>query len=122
MLYSNVFGNRVSAPGTASECEGGSKTEIVKVADTAVRRRSVYKNTAGLHSGGKLVNLCLFSYSIEVNRRGVSVSAVSDKMFSLVKSVANILCLVHSKNRRKLFMRKFFADVNRLNFTDKNFC
>ena len=51
VLYTYVFGNAVAAPGTAAERQRGSKLEVVKIADTALRGGRVNENAAGLHSG-----------------------------------------------------------------------
>ena len=82
--------------------------------------RRVDNNAAGLHAFGKFIDLGAFGDGIEVDRRGVAVAAVSDEVFCLVKCVVQILCLIHGKNRRKLFVCKFFGNVNRFDFTDQN--
>ena len=50
------------------------------------------------------------------------ITAVSNKLCSLCKSVIKVLSLIHSKNWRKLLVSKLFADVYGFNLTDKNLC
>ena len=64
MFDTDVFGNRVAAPGAAAECQRGCQFEVVKVADTALGRRCVDKNTAGLHPLAEFGKFCLFGNGI----------------------------------------------------------
>ena len=52
----------------------------------------------------------------------MTVTAVSDEPFSLVKRIVNVFCLVHSKYGGELFVSELFRKFNALNFTDKNLC
>ena len=52
----------------------------------------------------------------------MSVTAVGNKNLCLIKSVFKCLCLIHSKNGRKLFVSKFFGKVNAFNLTDEDLC
>ena len=59
---------------------------------------------------------------VDVKARGMAVSAVLDKPFSLCHSVLKVLGAVHCKHGRKLFMREFLGKLNAVNLADKNLC
>ena len=120
MLNSDVFRNAVSAPASAAERERRSEFEVIKIADTALRRRSVYEDSARFHAGSKLVELSLFGLFVEVNRRSVTESAVRDKLFRFGEGVLNILGFIHCKNGRKFFVSEFFRKVYAFDFAYKN--
>ena len=122
MLDTNVFRNWVAAPWAAAKCKWRCKVEVIKVTDTAVWRWSINENTTCFHSCSKCVNLFFFSYCINIEWRCMTVTAVLNKSVSLFNSIAEIISLIHSKYRRKLFVSKFFTEVNRSNFTDEDFC
>ena len=122
MFDTDVFGNRVAAPGAAAKCQRGCQFEVVKVADAALGRRCVDKNTAGLHALAEFRKLCLLRYGVQVHRRGVAVTAVGNQMLCLVECVGEILCLIHSKNRRQLFVCEFFGNIDTFDFTNQNLC
>ena len=121
MLYSNVFRNRVSAPGAAAQSKGWNKLKVIKISDSSLGGWCIYKNTAGFHSCCMFCHFFLLIY-IDIKRRSMSVSAVSYQLFSLCKSLVKVFCLIHGKYRRKLFVSKFFADVHRLNLANKDLC
>ena len=110
MLYANVLRYRVSAPGTAAQCQRRSQLEVVQIADTAVRRRSIYQNTAGFHSLCVPHHLLRLIY-IDVQRRGMAVAAVCYQTLCLIQSLVKGLGLVHSQHRRQLLMSKLLADI-----------
>ena len=121
MLNANVLRYGVSAPGTAAQRQRRSQLKVVQVADTAVGRRSIYKNTAGLHSLCMLHHFLFFIY-IDVQRRGMAIAAVCYQALRLIQSLVKGLCLVHSQYRRQLLMGKLLADIYRLNLADDNLC
>lgn len=49
VLDTDVFGNAVTAPASATERQGGGHLEVVQVTDAAVRGGRVDENAAGLH-------------------------------------------------------------------------
>ena len=120
VLDAYVLRYTVSAPRTATKGERGSQLEVVKVADTALRRGSVDQNTAGFHMRSKEVELFFFGGDVQVNRRGVTVTAVGDQVLCLCHSVLKGLCVVHGKNGRKLFMCKLLGQLYALYFADQD--
>ena len=118
MFDTDVFGNRVAAPGAAAECQRGCQFEVVKVADTALGRRCVDKNTAGLHPLAELRKLCLFGDGVQIHGRGVTVTAVGNEVFRLIERVAEVFCLIHGKDGRQLFVCEFFGNIYAFDFTD----
>ena len=121
MFYTYVLRYGVATPGTAAQSQGRNKFEVVKVADTALRRWSIDEDTAGLHSCCVFFHLFLFS-CVNVESGGMSITAVSYKLFSFGNRFVKSFGLVHGKYRGKLLMCEFFADVYRFNFTDQNLC
>ena len=119
MFHSYVLGNRVAAPGTAAQSQGGSQFEVIKISDTAVGGRGIYQDTAGLHRRRVLRHL-LFFIGIDIQRGGVSVTAVCYKLFRFCKSLVESLRLIHGKYGRKFLMGELFADIHRFHFTDQD--
>ena len=122
MLYANVVGNAVAAPRATTKCKRGSKAEVVKVTDTALRRRGVEKDTAGLHSLGELSKLLSLSDFVKVDRGCVTEAAVLNKSVSLVKSLIEALCTVHCEYGRKLLVSELLGDINACHLTDEDLC
>ena len=120
MLDANVFADRVAAPRATAEGERRSQSEVVQVAETAMAGRRVDNNAAGLHAFGKFIDLSTLGNGVEVDRRGVAVAAVGDEVFCFIESIVQILCLIHGKNRRKLFVCEFFGNIDRFDFADQN--
>ena len=109
-----------SAPRTATERERRSELEVVNIAYTALRRRSIDKYSAGLHCIIELLEFVFTSYRIEIDRRSVSVTAVCDEYLSLCESVVEILSLVHSEYRRELLVSERFARLDGLYLSYEN--
>ena len=118
MLYSDVFADAVSAPRAAAQSERRGKTEVVQVADAALRRRRVDKHAAGFHTALELVKFCPFRYFVEIYGRRMTVATVCNKSFSLCEGVLNILRAVHCKYGRKFFVREFFRQVDAFDLAD----
>ena len=49
-------------------------------------------------------------------------AAVLNKLISLIKCLFKGLCLIHSKNGRKLFVSKLFGKLYALNLTNEDLC
>ena len=60
VLYSHIFGNRVSAPRAAAEGEGGGELKVINVSNAAEGRRRVDEYAAGFHSACKFGKLFFF--------------------------------------------------------------
>ena len=120
VLDTDIFGNAVAAPGAATQRQRGRQLEVVKVADAALRGGGIHENAAGLHSLRKLIELCLLGRNIEINGRGVAVTAVRNQMLGLAERILNVLGMVHRENGREFFMRKLFGKLHALNFTNQN--
>ena len=67
MLHSDVFTDGVTAPTAATEGKRRNKFEVVNIADTALRRWSVDKHAAGLHTFVKFLQFGLLRYRVEIN-------------------------------------------------------
>ena len=119
VFNTNVLGYGVTAPGTAAKSEGWSKFEVVKVTDTTLGRRSIDKDTAGLHSCLEFIHLLCLIY-VDVEGRCMAIAAVCNKTLSFCDSIVKILSLIHSKYRGKFLMCEFLADINGLNLTDED--
>ncbi len=92
VFHTNVLGYRVSAPGTAAKSKGWSKFEVVKITDTTLRRWSIDKDSAGLHSCFEFIHF-FFLIHIDIQRRGMSIATVSYKLLSFCDSIVNIFAL-----------------------------
>ena len=84
--------------------------------------RCVYEDTSGLHSRSEFVQYILLGLLVEVDRGSMSVTAVRNKMFSLVECVMDILCAVHREYRREFLVSELLAYINALNFADEDLC
>ena len=120
MFNTNVLRNGVAAPAAAAESERRSELEVVNVADTALRARSINENTAGFHAGCELSYLFLLVDLIEINGARVAVAAVGNEFLGLLEGVLDILGAIHRKNGRELFVSELFGELNALDFTDKD--
>ena len=120
MLHTDVLGNRIPTPGTASKRKGRSKGKVIKITDAAVRRRCVHDYTAGLHPCLELCKFILLCSNIQINRRGMTQPAVINQLFRFCKSILDVCSTVHCKHGRKLFMCEFLREFNRLHFADQN--
>ena len=123
MFHTNVFRYRVSTPGTTAKCQRWYEFEVVKISDTTLRRWSIDQDSAGLHC------CCMFCHfffliHIDIQRRGMSISTVSYKLFCFCDRFVECFCLVHGKYRRKFLVCKLFTDIYRFYFTDQDlgFC
>ena len=122
MLYADVFGNRVTAPRAATECQRRSKFEVVKVAYTALRRGSIYENTAGLHCLAEYFELLLSRGYVEINGRSVAIATVCNQPFSLSNGIFKACRPVHCKYGGKLFVSELLGELDRFDFADENLC
>ena len=119
MFHTNVFRYRVSTPGTTAKCQRWYEFEVVKISDTTLRRWSIDQDSAGLHC------CCMFCHfffliHIDIQRRGMSISTVSYKLFCFCDRFVECFCLVHGKYRRKFLVCKLFTDIYRFYFTDQD--
>ena len=119
VLDTHVLRDGVAAPRTAAQSKGGSQFEVVQVADTALRRGGVHQNTAGLHGSLMLGHLFLLSH-IDIQRRSVAVTAVSNQMLSLVNGLVEGLGMVHGQHGRQLLVSELFGDVHALHFANED--
>ena len=122
MFDSNVLRNGIPAPAPAAESERRSELEVVDVADTALRARSINENTARFHARSELGNLFLLVDLIEIDGARVAVASVSNEFLRLLKSVLNILGAIHRENGGELFVGELFGEFDAFDFTDKNLC
>ena len=84
VLHAYVLRNRVAAPGAAAQCQGRKQLEVVQIADTALGRRGIDQDTAGLHSCCvHSCHLLFLGISINIEGRGVAVAAVCNQMLCL---------------------------------------
>ena len=120
MFYADVFRNAVAAPGAATERKRGGEFEVIQIAYAALRRGSVYENTAGLHTRREFVEFSPFGYRVEVNRRGMTVAAVRNKSFGFREGVLNVFRLIHGENGGKFFVGEFFRKFHAFDFAYKN--
>ena len=51
----------------------------------------------------------------------MTVTAVGNKVLCLLQCVLEILCFIHCKYGRKLFVGEFLAELNAFNLADKDF-
>ena len=107
MFNAYVFADAVTAPAAAAQREGGSQFEVVQVADTALRRRSVDKDTARLHSALEFFHLVFARLDVDVKHGSVSHTAVRNEFARLSDSVVEIFSLVHSENGAEFFVSEF---------------
>ena len=121
VLDADVLRDGVAAPRAAAEGERRRHLEVVKIADTAVRRRRVDDDTAGLHDGAEALDLVLTRLDVDIERGGVAKAAILDEAVCLGDGVLEVLRLVHCKHGRELLVRELFGDVDGLDFTDKHF-
>ena len=120
MFNANVLRNGVAAPAAAAKGERRSELEVVNVADTALRARSINENTASFHAGCELSYLLLLVDLVEIDGARVAVAAVGNEFLGLLEGVLDILGAIHRKNRRELFVGELFGELNALDFTDKD--
>ena len=121
MLYTHILGHRVASPGAATQGQRRNQLKVVKITYTAMGRRRICQNTAGLHSLRMLQNL-LMLININIQRSRMSITAVSHQSLSLDQSLIKGLSLVHSQHWRKLLVGKLLTNVNRLNLSNNNLC
>ena len=119
MFYPNVFGNRVSAPGTAAQSERRGELEVVQVADAAVGGWGVDDDAAGLHGVGVLHNLFLLG-RMDVQRSGVAVAAVLHQLLRFDECLIKILGAVHRQHWGELLVRKLLGEVHRFHLADQD--
>ena len=117
----DVFADAVAAPGTASERKGRREFEVIYIADTALRRRSVDEHAAGLHPRVELLQFFLLGKTVDIYRRSMTEAAVRDKSFGFVERFVKALGAIHGEHGGELLVSEFFADVDGFHFADEHF-
>ena len=120
VLDTYIFRYGVTAPGTAAQCQRRSQLEIIQVADTTVRRRRIDQDTAGFHPLGKGIQFFGFGDRIQVDAGGMAITTVRNQLLGFIQCILKILGSVHGKDRRQLFMSKFFRKLHTLHFADQD--
>ena len=115
-----IFRYGVSAPGSAAQCQRRKQTEVVEIADTALGRRSIHEDTAGLHGCLMLRHLCfsVLGIGVHIQRGGMTIAAVLYKLFCLVNGLIKGRCTVHGKNRGELLMSKRLRNIHGIYFSN----
>ena len=86
MFNANVLRNGVAAPAAAAESERRSELEVVNIADTALRARSIDENTAGFHAGSKGIEFFPLIHCIQIDGRGMAIAAIFQQALGFLNS------------------------------------